>query len=120
MSVVVKGMRIPENCIRCPMQFGGLCYVAPPEIDERVAPTVDEAVEQGKPEWCPLVDLGKHGNLIDRDAFKSDYGMKDDCADCEKELRGKVKACEYDRIYSKMDFCGWLDDTDVVIEAEGE
>ena len=35
-----------------------------------------------------------------------------------KEMHGKVKACEYDRIYSKMDFCGWLDDADVVIEAE--
>lgn len=49
------------------MQFGGWCYVSPPEIDERVAPTVDEAVEQGKPEWCPLADLGKHGRLIDAD-----------------------------------------------------
>jgi hypothetical protein len=74
----------------------------------------------GRPEWCPLVDLGKHGDLIDRGAFKADYGMKDNCADCEKEMHGKVKACEYDRIYSKMDFCGWLDDADVVIEAEGE
>ena len=120
MSVVVKGMRIPENCIRCPMQFGGWCYAAPPEIDERVAPTVDEAVEKGKPEWCPLVDLGKHGDLIDRGAFKADYGMKDDCADCEKEMHGKVKVCRYDRTYSKMDFYGWLDNADVVIEAEGK
>ena len=67
MGVYIKGMRMPENCIKCPLQFGGWCYVSPPEIDERVAPTVDEAVEQGKPEWCPLVDLGKHGDLIDRD-----------------------------------------------------
>ena len=70
MSVVVKGMRMPENCIACPMQFGGWCYAALPEIDERVAPTVDEAVEQGKPDWCPLVDLGKHGDLIDRGKFQ--------------------------------------------------
>ena len=48
--------------------------------------------------------------LIDVDALKADYGMKDDCADCDKELRGKSKACEYDRVYTKMDFCGWLDD----------
>ena len=77
MSVVVKGMRIPENCIRCPMQFGGWCYVAPSEIDERVAPTVDEAVEKGKPEWCPLVDLGKHGKLIDADALEPDADYDD-------------------------------------------
>jgi hypothetical protein len=71
-SIIVKGMRIPENCIKCPLQFGGWCYVSPPEIDERVAPTVDEAVEQGKPEWCPLVDLGKHGDLIDRQKLIED------------------------------------------------
>lgn len=63
---------MPENCIKCPLQFGGQCYVSPPEIDERVAPTVDEAVEQGKPEWCPLVDLGKHGKLVDADALEPD------------------------------------------------
>lgn len=54
------------------------------------------------------------GRLIDVDALKADYGMKDDCADCDKELRGKSRKCEFDRIYSKMDFCGWLDDAPTV------
>ena len=54
------------------------------------------------------------GRLIDADKFKADYGMKDDCADCDKELRGKSKACEFDRVYTKMDFCGWLDDAPTV------
>lgn len=52
--------------------------------------------------------------LIDADALKADYGMKDDCADCEKELQGKVRSCEYDRTYSKMDFCGWIDDAPTI------
>ena len=52
--------------------------------------------------------------LIDADRFKAVNGMKDDCADCDKELRGKSKACEFDRIYTKMDFCGWLDDAPTV------
>ena len=56
MSVIVRGMEMPENCIACPMQYGGWCYVAPPELDERVAPTVDEAAEQGRPKWCPLFE----------------------------------------------------------------
>ena len=77
MSIVVRGMEMPENCLKCPMQFGGWCFVAPPEIDERVAPTVDEAVEKGKPEWCPLVDLGKHGDLIDRDTLEPDADYDD-------------------------------------------
>lgn len=52
--------------------------------------------------------------LIDVDEFKAVNGMKDDCADCDKELRGKSKACEFDRVYTKMDFCGWLDDAPTV------
>ncbi len=80
MSVLIKGFKIPENCIKCPMQFGGFCYVAPPEIDERVAPTVDEAWEQGKPEWCPLVEVvTPHDDLIER---PSEFLIKK----CSKQL----------------------------------
>ena len=52
--------------------------------------------------------------LIDADALKVAHGMKDDCADCDKELRGKSRSCEFDRIYSLMDFCGWLDDAPTI------
>ena len=113
MGVYIKGMRMPENCSECISS----------DLRTTIKCTEWTGISAGRREneraWsCPLVDLGKHGGLIDVDAFKADYGMKDDCADCEKECSGKVKACEYDRIYSKMDFCGWLDDADVVIEAE--
>ena len=54
------------------------------------------------------------GRLIDVDKFKAVNGMKDDCADCDKELRGKSKACEVNRVYTKMDFCGWIDDAPTV------
>ena len=69
MSILIKGMDIPDTCMQCVMQIGGWCYVSPPEIDERVAPTVDEAVEQGKPDWCPLVTVPTpHGRIVDIDA----------------------------------------------------
>ena len=72
MSILIKDMKMPENCIKCPMQFGGMCYVMPAEVDEsRVAPTVEEALKQGKPDWCPLVEVPEpHGDLIDRDALR--------------------------------------------------
>ena len=72
MSVLNKGMKMPENCIKCPMQFGGMCYVMPAEVDEsRVASTVEEALKQGKPDWCPLIEISEpHGDLIDRDALR--------------------------------------------------
>jgi hypothetical protein len=67
--IAIKDFKMPENCLKCPMQFGGWCYVSPPEVDERVAPTVDEAWEQGKPDWCPLIDVpdysDKKDDLID-------------------------------------------------------
>lgn len=61
---------------------------------------------------------GEPMRLIDADALKADYGMKDDCADCEKELRGKVKSCEYEHIYTKMDFCGWIDSMPTIEECK--
>lgn len=55
--IAIKGFRIPETCISCPMQFGGWCGVAPPEVDERVAETVEEAWQQKRPQWCPLIEV---------------------------------------------------------------
>lgn len=48
--------------------------------------------------------------LIDVDVLKADYDMADDCKDCKT----KWKLCQYDRHYSKMDFCGLLDDAETV------
>jgi hypothetical protein len=104
---------MPENCIKCPLQFGGWCYAAPPEIDERVAPTINEAVEQGKPEWCPLVALPeKHGDLIDRDAL-------------EQEMLNGIKAGNLEEGYEMYANINTVDDcvecvrwADAVIEAE--
>ena len=50
------------------------------------------------------------GRLIDADALKASLGMKTDCSECGNEW----KACHYDRIYSKMDFCEWIDDAPTV------
>lgn len=105
MSIIVKGMKMPDSCYHC-------------KIAESCRHYITNYTNRRHPN-CPLVALpDKHGRLVDADAFKADYGMKDDCVDCEKEMRGKAKACEYDRIYSKMDFCGWLDDAPTIVEAE--
>lgn len=48
--------------------------------------------------------------LIDVDALKEDYSMADDCKDCKTN----VLDCEYDHVYTKMDFCGWLDDAPTI------
>ena len=123
MSFIVKGMKVPECCRECPFEnyysdTGKTVCMASLRV---LAIGFGVIGFDGRHSSCPIVALpDKHGRLVDADAFKSDYGMKDDCADCEKEMRGKVKACEYDRNYTKMDFCGWLDDAPTIVEAEGE
>lgn len=106
MSVIVKNMRMPETCIQCPMQFGGWCYVSPPEIDERVAPTVDEAWEQKKPKWCPLEEQTSGSDLITREtAIDALAGIIDRFERILADIReSKVDEtvcgmCEYDGAY---------------------
>lgn len=48
--------------------------------------------------------------LINADALKEDCRMANDCKDCKTNVRD----CEYDYVYTKMDFCGWLDDAPTV------
>lgn len=48
--------------------------------------------------------------LIDLDAFREDYQLKEHCEGCERY--GK-KDCDYPS-YSARDFCGWLDDAPIV------
>lgn len=52
-GVIVWTMKMPKTCIECPMQFGGLCFVAPAEVDDtQVAPSPFECTS--RPDWCPL------------------------------------------------------------------
>jgi hypothetical protein len=73
MSVVVKGMRMPENCEKCP-------FLIEEDIDYDVCRQcgagkngyIYEEDIDGFPADCPLVDLGKHGDLIDRQKLIED------------------------------------------------
>lgn len=47
---------------------------------------------------------------IDVDALKKDLNMADNCDDCPTNW----KECEYDTVYSKKDFCQWLDDAPTI------
>lgn len=64
MSILIKGMKMPKNCLKCPFclfsdgnwkclvdgshaDFGGTC----------------------RPSLCPLVRVPAHGDLIDRDVL---------------------------------------------------
>lgn len=51
MSVLIKGMKKPDNCEVCPYAF---CH-----LDTRN---------------CPIVEIQNHGDLIDRDELKEPVG----------------------------------------------
>ena len=114
--IVLK--EIPNRCGRCPCfhaEHPMYCQAVKADKNKRIYAPYGE----GRPDWCPLIEVPTpHGRLIDADKFKADHSMKNDCAECEKELQGSSRSCEYDRIYSKMDFCEWIDNAPTVIEAE--
>ena len=63
MSVLIRGMRMPENCIECEIK----AYDA--NANEEYCPFTDiECLNIGRQENCPLTEIPeKHGRLIDAD-----------------------------------------------------
>ena len=62
MSILIKGMKMPQSCLLCPFgdEFGKCCVNA--ELED-----ADELTHS-----CPLVELPDHGDLIDRDEAADD------------------------------------------------
>ena len=78
MSVLVKGMSIPDNCESCRFATGfGFCLA---KSDNFCGYTNDRK----RPEWCPLVEVPEpHGDLIDKDdiCFSMTNGTDQDIAE---------------------------------------
>ena len=67
MGVYIKGIRMPENCIEC-MSSGLRTAIKCTEWTK-----ISAGRRENERAWsCPLVDLGKHGRLIDADALEPD------------------------------------------------
>ena len=119
MSVLIKGLIMPSCCDGCTFSdWSNLHQTASCKLHDYDPCFSDHSMEytDKRAEFCPLVEIPEpHGDLIDRDAFRADFSMGENCDKCGIEL----KRCEYDRVYTKMDFCGCLDDASAVIEAEG-
>ena len=105
MSVFIKGMRMPDSCSECRFNnyvfttgvtwCGANCVV--------LARNFEAIGFDGRPEWCPLVDLGKHGDLIDADELKKEFPKDED-------WEYPVNTNEY--------VCEMIDKAKKVIEAE--
>ena len=73
MSVLIKGMKMPQHCYECDFEHYNRC-----EISRKASARV-ESID--RPEWCPLVEVPTpHGRLIDADKLlkhKTDHEMID-------------------------------------------
>lgn len=62
MSVLIKGMEMPEDCFLCPCieyeHHGYVCWI-----------TGYQAHHNERPIGCPFVEVPPHGRLIDADAL---------------------------------------------------
>lgn len=63
MSILIKGMDMPDSCNSCPFSVNGFCVVSPKRAN-------GEAMsKRTTTNWCPLIEIPPHGDLIDRDPF---------------------------------------------------
>lgn len=76
MSVIVKGMEMPNNCAHCLCgdESGRYCAAA-----NKYIPMLS------KPKWCPLVEVPTpHGRLVDADELKTAFPR------CDNNMNVKI------------------------------
>ena len=67
MSILIKGMEMPQNCLSCPLQGG--------TADCRLTQKTYNWGLNERPSDCPLVPVPPHGRLIDADALELASGF---------------------------------------------
>ena len=111
MSVLIKGMELPAECRECKMltyystSGCSMCDITGNALARNFKPIPFD----GRPDWCPLIEIPEHGRLIDADALKEtlDYYI------CEANWGDEVnKALRW----VKDEF---INSENTVIEAEG-
>ena len=68
MSVMIKGMEMPETCSDCRFAVNGWCYAIP--ADECQEQSTEYTGLNGRLYDCPLEEVGFHTIRIDRDTLE--------------------------------------------------
>lgn len=78
MGVYIKGMEMPNCCMFCPFSNSSGCGLMNPPV----LMTSKEMLAD-RPDWCPLVSVPPHGDLIERNALfkKCEFVCTDDDVD---------------------------------------
>ena len=113
MSILIKDMKMPINCTRCPCS----------DEEARFCWAKTEYIPMlGKPDWCPLVELPeKHGDLIDRTTLLKEFELAQKSAD----MHGREFANAFYSSGNEISTEWWaveelVENAIAVIEAEGE
>lgn len=61
MGIYLPNMEMPKSCSECRFAVDGWCYAYG-------KPNVDVLSDKGRTNWCPLVYVPPHGDLIDAQA----------------------------------------------------
>lgn len=79
MSILIKGMGMPKNCLYCPMShWNKLDEITGCEIviGKKYVDKSDTGFwQEDRPKWCPLVEIPKHGRLIDADTIQGTHAI---------------------------------------------
>ena len=121
MSILIKGVEMPKDCMFCPMaHWNKIDRLTGCEVvgGKRYAPEMDTVYwESGhRPDWCPLVEVPKHGRLIDADALMDGWMHLRDAI-----KYGNKNAEQQRHSYSTMmmyEIANEIDDAPTIIEAE--
>lgn len=64
MSVLIKGMEMPQKCGQCNLYHAEYPMYCMAVEGHR---TVGAPYGMPRPDWCPLVEVEPHGDLVDKD-----------------------------------------------------
>ena len=67
MSILIKGMEMPENCADCNFSTWNGFESVYCDVNAEFIPRKEW--EEKRQNWCPLVEIKPHGRLIDADAY---------------------------------------------------
>ena len=72
MSVLIRGMEMPKSCYVCPF-----CDYVSARCDAvKRNPYTPESRYEKRADFCPLVPVPPHGDLIDRDALSKNITVE--------------------------------------------
>lgn len=99
MSILIKGMEMPKNCL--------LCYCTDTEYGECCLDPEKRCPEdyRQRAEWCPIMELPPHGRLIDADALMNKLQALYDEREDEARYTGskEIKVSWNDAVYKIID-----------------